>query len=85
MRDVLDAASRVTVAIALVASAVVLVRAPGSWRIAVAIGLEMALAAGLLRLGADTSWAAIATIAAIAGLRQLVGGRLTVVRLHRGP
>ncbi|MFI9639717.1 hypothetical protein ACIG87_06560 [Micromonospora sp. NPDC051925] len=43
-----------------------------SWRTALRVLLDLLVAAGLLRLVGGRSWAALATAAAIIGLRQLL-------------
>jgi hypothetical protein len=59
-------------ALALVAGAVALA---ATRRPALALGvfLDLLLAAGLLRLAAEPTWTALATAAAVVGLRRLIG------------
>jgi hypothetical protein len=49
------------------------------------ITLEFWVAAGLLRLAGDLTWAALAGAAAIVALRQLLNSGLRVSPLHRPP
>ena len=45
-------------------------------RLGVGVLLEFLLAAGLLRLSADPTWAALLTAAVVVGLRRLLGAGL---------
>ncbi|GAB3349442.1 hypothetical protein [Modestobacter lapidis] len=46
--------------------------------LALAVLLDLLLAAGLLRLGSDPGWQAIAVAAALVGLRRVIGAGLRV-------
>ncbi len=70
MGDVVDAAAGAILAAGLV---VVLAGLSRGWvRPALTAGLDLWLAAGLLRLSADASWMALASVAALVLVRSLV-------------
>ncbi|WP_432507015.1 hypothetical protein [Kineococcus arenarius] len=57
---------------ALVAAVAVLLRTRRP-ALALGVGLDLLLAAGLLRLSADQTWRQLATAAAVVALRHLIG------------
>ncbi|WP_337059392.1 hypothetical protein [Kineococcus sp. G2] len=62
---------------ALVAAAAVLLRTRRP-ALALGVGLDLLLAAGLLRLSADQTWRQLATAAAVVALRHLIGRGLRI-------
>lgn len=64
------AAFPVLAVVGLLAAAALTLR--GQWREGVLLGLGFWVAAGLLKLAITTTWAAIASAAAIIGVRQVV-------------
>lgn len=69
------AAYPVLAVVGLLAAAAMALR--GQWREGVLLGLGFWVAAGLLKLAITTTWAAIASAAAIIALRQMVMWALT--------
>ena len=72
MSTLTSSAALLCAVLGLVCAAAVLARTrqPGQ---ALPVLLEFLLAAGLLRLTSDATWGALATAAAIVGVRRLVG------------
>jgi hypothetical protein len=72
---VVDSAALLVTVLALLAAAATLV-STRHWRLALAVGLQLFLAAGLLRLNADREWPAIATAASVVVIRLVVSKEL---------
>lgn len=82
LEQVTGAAAVAVAAAALVAGVVALsvTRRPP---LAIAVFLDLLLAAGLLRLAGDPGWQALATAASIVAIRRLVGAGLRRARRTR--
>lgn len=72
MRHVADQAA-VLVAVAAVVVAASVLTTTRSWRLSSAVLADLLLAAGLLRLSADASWASLGAALALLGVRALLG------------
>ena len=73
MSTLAGSAALVCTVLGLVCAAGVLVRTRDA-RLGLGVLLDFLLAAGLLRLGADADWRAIATAAVVVAVRKLVMG-----------